>query len=146
MLNQEINKKKRNRGISLLLVVLVMSTLFSIGVGIANTVFGYLKLSGEAADSYISFFAADESIERVLYLDRIKYAATGICVAMGNNFGNDCYTNSGDVSGAGGNVPTGCFNLAVDQTPVNTNILASGQYRCGANASRVVKRAFEVLY
>ena len=124
----------KNKGITLLLVIILLSAIMSIGLGIFNVVIGELKISGEISDSFIAFYAADEGIERVLYLDRV---ARAICAAPGEN----CFTDI-DVPVAS----QGCYTARVSKIQNTTNIVVAGQYRCGPNPARVVKRGFEVTY
>lgn len=122
------------RGVTLLLVVVLVSTMLSISVGIFNIVIGQLKLSGEVADSFVAFLAADQGIERTLYRDRIN---GDLCLIGGAN----CY-REGPTDVASG----GCYTLRVSKTGGATEIVTAGQYRCGANPNRVVKRGFQVTY
>lgn len=120
-------------GITLLLVIILLSAIMSIGLGIFNIVVGELKISGEISDSFIAFYAADQGIERILYLDRI---ARSMCAAPGPS----CFTEARDVESGG------CYTTRVSKVASTTDIVVAGQYRCGPNASRVVKRGFELTY
>ena len=115
-------------GITILLVVVILSALFSISIGIFNVVFGELRISGEIADSFVAFYAADQGIERTLYLDR---NGSGL---------PDGYAEAKDLSSGG------CYSLQLGKIGSATQIIAAGQYRCGTNPSRVVKRGFMVTY
>lgn len=120
----------------MLLVVVILSALFSISIGIFNVVFGELRISGEIADSFVAFYAADQGIERTLYLDREQSAICTITT------GENCYVVSPPINTASG----GCYGLRVNKISNTTQIIASGQYRCGSNPARVVKRGFMVTY
>lgn len=123
-----------NRGITLLLVVVLLSALFSISIGIFNVVLGQIKISGEVADSFVAFYAADQGIEKMLFRDRI---IAEICPTPGTNcFGPQTF----DVESGG------CYAIRVSKTGGATEIITSGQYRCGTNPLRVVKRGFQVNY
>ncbi|MBI2640457.1 MAG: hypothetical protein HYW91_01065 [Candidatus Sungbacteria bacterium] len=122
------------RGITLLLVVVILSVLFSISIGIFNVVLGQIKISGEIADSFVAFYAADQGIEKMLFRDRI----TGeICPTPGIN----CFPAQTFDTESGA-----CYTIRVSKTGGNTEIITSGQYRCGTNPLRVVKRGFQVNY
>ena len=116
-------------GIALLLVVIILSAIFSISIGIFNVVFSELRISGEIADSFVAFYAADRGIERTLYLDRGGGLADG-------------YVEEKDIAAGAG----GCYKIRLTKAGGNTQIIASGQYRCGSAPSRVVKRGFMVTY
>ena len=118
----------REQGIALLLVVVLLSAMLSISFGIFAIIFGQILISGEIADSFIALLAADEGIERTLYLDRIQGPLAGE------------YTENATVASGG------CYTVLVTKAGVNTTITISGQYRCGDNPARVVKRGFEVRY
>jgi hypothetical protein len=126
--------KNETEGISLLLVVVLLSALLSISIGIFNLVFGQIKISGELADSFIAFYAGDQAIERILYRDRIQEE---LC-PLG---GIACHIEGPTDIASGG-----CFAAIVSKESGITEIITSGQYRCGANASRIVKRGFQVSY
>lgn len=127
-------KLKNKNGSSLLLVVVLLSALMSISLGIFNVVFGQIKLSGEVADSFVAFFAADQGIEKVLYRDRVL---ENVCLTPGQN----CF-----VEGPTDVISAACYSLKVSKTGGNTQIVGVGQYRCGSNPSRAVKRGFQVNY
>ena len=128
------------RGITLLLVILVLTALLSISLGIFNVVFTELRISGEISDSFAALYAADEAIEWGLYLDRIQ--TPPLCnLAPGLN----CY-DSGWVSVLSG----ACYRLRADKTltapsTYDVTLKATGEFRCGAGAS-AVKRALLTNY
>ncbi len=128
------HKTQTNRGTSLLLVVVLLSAMLSISLGIFNVVFGQLRLSGEVADSFVAFFSADQGIEKTLYRDRVL---ENICATKGTN----CFAEGPTNTSSGG-----CYSIRVNKTGGNTEIITVGQYRCGAEPSRVVKRGFQVNY
>ena len=123
------------KGITLLLVVVLLSAILSIGVGIFNVVLGELRISGEVADSFRALYAADQGIERTLYLDRQVQAFCTL--AQGPN----CFVARG--------VPVqseGCYTVRISKQGGITEIIIAGQYRCGESPARVVKRGFQVTY
>lgn len=127
------NWKSRQQGIALLLVVVLLSAILSIGIGIFNVVFGELQISGEASDSFLAAYAADQGLEKMLYRDRILGE---ICPTPGS----DCFpAQTFDIQSGG------CYTIRVSKNG-GTDIVVYGQYRCGAAPSRVVKRGFQVTY
>ena len=125
----------RQEGITLLLVVVLLSAILSIGVGIFNVVYGELRISGETADSFRALYAADEGIERTLYRDRQSRA---LCVIVQ---GVECFVAA--------NVPVlsgGRYSVRVSKVGGSTAVTVAGQSREGVDAARVVKRGFQVTY
>ena len=131
---KKLLKRGGEDGISLLLVVVLLSAMLSISIGIFNVVLGQIKLSGETADSFVAFYAADHGIEKILYQDRISGS---ICPLPGTN----CYVEESVKVASGG-----CYSIRVSKNGSATEIMTAGQYRCGDNPSRVVKRGFLVSY
>lgn len=134
-------KRKREKGITMLLVVAILSSLLSISVGIFDVIFGQIQLSGEISDSFSAFYAADEGIEKTLYLDRITNINNPLGICAGTGGGAGCYTALAVNAQSGG-----CYDIAVDKVGASTNLKVLGQYRCGANPVRVVKRGFNLTY
>src|SRR3989344_5515433 len=137
-------------GITLLLVVVIVSALLSISVGIFNVAYGQLRISGELADSFFASYAADQGMERLLYRDR--RTQDDICdPGEVIHFGDPCMPEETVTIPAGGGA-TACYTFKVSQKEedgfpgLDTVIQVSGQYRCGANADRVVRRGFQVIY
>ncbi|MBI2056015.1 MAG: hypothetical protein HYT37_01435 [Candidatus Sungbacteria bacterium] len=133
---------QKKKGITLLLVIVILSALLSISIGIFNVVYGEILISGEIADSYTAFYASDRAIDKFLYLDRMTPQK------LGNNATEDTTGNPSS---------TGCFVVEMYKTPAsifancnNTTAIACirsvGQPRCGANTARNVKRGFMVTY
>lgn len=122
-------------GITLLLVIVLLSAILSISMGIFNVVIGELRISGEASDSFRALYAADQGIERTLYQDRQQEA---LCTVVQ---GEDCFVAEGVV------VPSdACYTVRFSKGASATTIVIAGQYRCGSNPSRVVKRGFRTTY
>ena len=123
----------RRAGITLLLVVLVLSGLLSISLGIVDVVLGEFRISGEITDSFIALYAADQGIEQILYSDRVQ---NSICPG-----GGSCSYGPVTVSLANGS----CYTLRLNRSGSNTAVVATGEYRC-ASPALAVKRAFEATY
>ena len=129
-------KDESSSGITLLLVIVILSALLSIGIGIFNVVIGQIKISGDLNDSFIAFYAADQALERVLFIDRNLSG----CGVTSNPPCTTDPNNPTDIASGG------CYTVRTAKTSTDTTITAFGQYRCGANPSRVVKRGFLLTY
>lgn len=136
--NEELRNSAK-KGITLLLVVVILSALLSISIGIFNVVFGELLISGEIADSFVAYYAADEGAEKNLYLDRIAGGLTDGTSLSRNLSSGGCYTTMFHK-----NPPTPTTRCSLD--PDDLEIETSGQYPCGATPSRVVRRGWCVFY
>ena len=123
------------RGIILLLVVVLVSAILSVSLGIFDVMIGEFRISGDAADSFRALYAADEGFERILYLDRRPAGpiCDGICIV-------EIPTRD---------VPSGaCYEVKLEKRLLvpQMSVIVIGQYQCGANALRIVRRAFEAAY
>lgn len=122
----------KKRGVALLLVIVILSAMLSVSIGIFNVVLGELLISGEIADSFIAFYAADTGIERMLYRDRVQNAVPGgVAQTNVDLFYPEYYV---------------CYAIRLDKSGGESQIFAFGQYRCGSEAERVVRRGFLVKY
>lgn len=122
----------REPGITLLLVILILSALLSISLGIIDVVLGEFRISGEITDSFVALYAADQGMEKMLYDDRIS---DSICPSGNCVYGPVTTTLS---NGA-------CHILRLNRSGSNTTVTATGEYKCGSSALSV-KRAFESTY
>lgn len=137
--------KKDNKGIALLLTVILASAILTIGVGVFNILYGQLIIVGKAEYSFQALYASDIGTEQTFYRDRQQGACTtGGCDmplgAYSYPYGPDnnlCYHVDVDITpGCGGGVTTRCITVV-------------GQYTCipdVATATRFVRRAFELVY
>lgn len=126
----------------MLLVIAILSSIMAISIGIFNIIYGQIRISGEIADSFLAFYAADQGIERMLYLDRITNIGNqyGICPASGVI----CYQEIGTAAVSGG-----CYDISVSKTAapnITTELKVLGQYQCGATPYRIIKRGFNLTY
>jgi hypothetical protein len=60
-----INNKKR--GVSLYLIVIIMSVLLAVVFGLSTVIIGGAKIVADVSYGVIAFYAADTGIERALY-------------------------------------------------------------------------------
>lgn len=122
----------KNRGVALLLVIVILSAILSVSIGIFNVVLGELLISGEISDSFIAFYAADTGIERMLYRDRNQNAVPGGVAKTDIDLFYPEYH--------------ACYSIRLEKSGGENNIFSFGQYRCGPNDQRIVKRGFLVTY
>ncbi len=118
------------QGMTLLLVIIIVSALLSIGLELFQIIQDEILLSGQITDSFIGFYAADEGIERTLYMDRnAGPLADGFTMSAIPTSSQACYT-------------------ARVSKGVGTRVKVNGQYRCGGVSAlgRIVIRGFEVDY
>lgn len=154
-------RKKQQRGITLLLVILVMSGLMTVSIGIFNVSFNELRISGELTSSFRAFYAADRLFEYALKEDRDR---SSLCAADSPDAETPCYTIcTSDMPGCPLAGPTveiisrfvgpdestsvGCAKVTLIRPAGGlTAVRAVGQFDCTENSLRVVRRAFEVSY
>ena len=131
-----IFSRERQRGVTMLLVAVIVSALLSISVGIFNVIYGQIRISGDINDSFLSFYAADQGMEKTFYRDRVLQE---ICAVPGCN----CFTdlNVAVTSGA-------CYTAVVSRNcgGGSTDVVSTGQYQCTASPNRVIKRGFQASY
>ena len=141
--SQNVNSKKK--GITLLLVVVLLSAMLSISLGIFALIYGQISLSAEIRNSSRAFLAADEGAEKVLYLARVL----NICETDPPPI--ECTPTSHITADAGGS----CYSATLSKkdlnppfngTPDTMVITIIGEYQCQAGNTRAVKRAFELSY
>lgn len=143
--------KEMSEGMTLLLVILVLSALMTISLGIFNVIFIELRISGELTNSFQALYAADELMELAFYKDRNQNSA---CAAPSPDGNTACYIacTAGFLNcrGATQSFPQlaskACARVSVIKFNGLTTVRAIGQYDCGTDSFRVVRRAFEVSY
>lgn len=99
-----------NRGVSLIIVFLVMTVMISIVLSIGTILFNEIKIIGTIGNSTSAFYSADTGIEKTSYLDRKKIpngSTRGFC-----DICNSCNQNGIDPS-------TFCSNCTL--TPIVNN-------------------------
>lgn len=138
-----LSRLHRQRGITLLLVMVLLSAILSISVGIFNVVVGEFRISGEVSDSFQAFYAADQGAERAYYQD---FQQSALCTSAQQSAlcteaqSQECYC-SPQVSVASG----ACYVVQVSQVNNRTTVEVQGQYKC-ANAVRSVSRRVRGSY
>lgn len=95
----EVLKKNKSgggqKGISILLAVLVLSVVLSIGLGISLISLQQTKMTREIGYSVIAFFAADSGIENVLFM-ATPVSIPETLLPNGAKYKVDVYTPDGD--------------------------------------------------
>lgn len=140
------------RGVTLLLVVLVLSIILSISIGIFGVVYSETKISGEIGNSFNAFYLSDEAMERILYEDRVVDWTSGLEPAPGCPGTNNCSWDSDyvDVSTADPDKwPSGprggCLRIIYDRAGNgDVSAITVGEYPCNNPLS--VTRAGESTY
>lgn len=101
-----LNKQK---GVSLLLGLLIITAISAIAFGLSRLALGQLKLSRDISKSVIAFFAADSGVERALYEERIEGEARNV---------TGCIDVQGEI----------CYNIQVSGSSPNKTISSNGSY------------------
>lgn len=70
--------KNREKGVSILLAVLILSILLAIALGIGHFITEQTKMMREIGYSVKAFYAADSGIEEALYLNDIPPAGSSV--------------------------------------------------------------------
>ena len=65
-------KINNQKGVSLLLTILIMAALLAIAIGVTRLSLGEIKLIRDIPNSLIAYYAADSGIERALYEERVS--------------------------------------------------------------------------
>jgi hypothetical protein len=69
-------KKHNQKGVSLLLTLLIMSAILTIAIGISTINIGEITITRESPHSLVAFYAGETGVERALYEDRVNSMAT----------------------------------------------------------------------
>ena len=133
--NFKLKIENSREGITLLLVIVILSALLSISLGIFSVVFNEIQISGAVNDSFVALYAADQGIERTLWRDRV---GTPLC---NPTLGQCVASETSAILTAGG-----CYVMNAVKNSGDTTITVVGQYRCGTSSARVVKRGFQLTY
>jgi hypothetical protein len=119
----------RRRGVTIVVVIVVLAAILSIGVSVSNIVIGELRLARQIEYSFRALFAADQGLERALYRDRIlgdSSSETGIII---------------DYIGS-----QACFDAIITKTS-GTSITTRGFFRCDiTDPSQQVQRTWQASY
>lgn len=151
----------KNRGFTLFMAVIVMSTLLLVAVGIVTLAVRQLLTSSSARESQYAFYAADSGIECALYWDIQNPSGVS---AFSTSTGTSITCNNSaslPVGGGGNSLATSTFSFLLTPEPycttvtVNkryvsnllvTTIEAKGYNTCDTSNPRRVERAVRVRY
>ncbi len=123
----------RNRGVALLILIVVLAAVLSIAVSMTQVTLAELRIAREVEYSVRANFAGDQGLERTFYRDRVL---------------NECSTPSNCEGTVNVNYPDGtqaCYEISVTKIP-NTSIRSRGFYRCDGTGHLKVQRTWEATY
>jgi len=111
------------KGVSIYLIVIIISTLLAVSLNLANLIIGGTKIIVHSADSVKAFYAADSGVEAALYQAFVGHSCS--TPVSGNVSGDSKYTYSVDISYTG---------ASCEET--GTSMISIGTYKPdGTNAS-----------
>ena len=102
-------KLDNQKGISLLLSLLIITVISAIAFAVSRLSIGQIKLSRDISKSIIAYFAADSGIERALYDERQEGGARDF---------NSCIDIQGKI----------CYAVEVKGNSPNRTISSNGSY------------------
>lgn len=80
-------KINNQKGVSLLLTLLITAAILVIAFGVSRISIGEIKLTRDISKSVIAYYGADSGIERALYEERVGGGVSGVpdcSVLLGN--------------------------------------------------------------
>jgi len=107
-------KKHNQKGVSLLLTLLIMAAIIAIAIGVSRLSTQEIKISRESSTSMIAYYAADSGVEWAMYEDR----ANGMASQSYSNY-NFCLDTDTGI----------CYNVGASGTSPNRIITANGSYQ-----------------
>jgi len=129
---------KKQKGISILFVILITSVIFTIALGINSISVQQTKIMGEIGFSVASFYAADSGAERQLY-DIYKYSSSTHKSSFTEIFPNNA---SFEVSATCPINATSCY----PGFSSSSNCLAKNYCIDSLGKYQEIKRAIEIKY
>lgn len=127
-----IPNRKSKKGITLLLVILITTSLMSIAIAVFNFVITELRISGELSDSFYAIQSADQGLEKMLYLDRVIGTRSESSVISDSISNGACYT-------------TTITKSTIASTTITT-IQSIGKYQCTEGSLRQSTRSLQTTY
>ena len=121
-----INNKKR--GVSLYLVIIIMSVLLAVIFGLSTVIIGGAKIVADVSYGVIAFYAADTGIEKALYNIQTIEDGTN-CDNFSGSLGEDDYS----------------YTVTINP-PLNGTCLDSGTTIYSLGEYNGIKRRIEVSY
>ncbi len=107
-------EKNRQKGVSLLITLLVMSALLSIAIGLSGLSIGEIQLARESPSSLVAFYAAESGVEWAMYQDR----ANGMASQSYSDY-NFCLNPSVGI----------CYSVTASGTSPTRSIQSKGSFR-----------------
>jgi len=155
---------KSNRGITLLIAIIIAASLLVISMGLVNIAVKQAFLSSSAKESQYAFYAADTGIECALYWD-VRNENAGRS-AFATSTTQTIYCNQDNTNPINPNTPTGvvggmsapAFTITFKPNPYcavvtvtknndgTTKIESRGYNTCDPSSSSRVERAVKVTY
>jgi hypothetical protein len=120
------------KGVSIYLIVIIVSTLLAVSLNVASLIIGGAKIISNADDSVKAFYSADTGIEAALY--QALVGASCSTPVSGTVGGNNKYYYSVVISYTGG----GC-------NETGTTMISNGEYRPEGTSS-VTKRKISISF
>lgn len=116
-----MNPKKfiSQKGVSLLLTILVMAALLSIAIGLARLTLGEIKLVRDIPVSLVAYYAAETGVEEALFQEWQT--------PEGAHSSSDCLANNS------------CYVVSVERTGSSVKVTSVGSYQ---NTKRSIEVSF----
>jgi len=114
-------KKNNQKGVSLLITLLIMAAILAIALGISKLSLGEIKISRDAPKSLIAYYAGESGVEWALYEDRV------------NGRASEDYSSSNCIE------TDICYSLNASGTSPGRTIVSNGSYKN-------ITRAIELTY
>lgn len=105
-------KNNKQKGVSILLSLLVMTAILSIAFGVSKLVIGEIKIGRNISRSVVAYYAADSAVERAIFEKRINNNELNIVDDCSINWDNGS-SYGVKVQVSGGNIiveASGCYN------------------------------------
>ncbi|MEK7560804.1 MAG: hypothetical protein AAB539_02495 [Patescibacteria group bacterium] len=134
MQNAALNRQSaiQQRGLTLILAVVILAAILAIGISMAAVVVGELTLARDIGKSFHALFAADQALERTFYNDRVL------------NIFPAWTTVEPTISILLPDGSQSCYNAIVIKNGA-TDIIGRGFYDCRAGAQKV-QRTLQATY
>lgn len=132
----------RKQGITMLLVIVVLTALLSISISIFNVMYSQMIISAEMGYSFVALYAADQGTEKLIRMDR---DGTPLCTPATCPPASPL-TCVSPAAGCPVLTSGACYDYSVSKDASYTVIEVFGKYPCFANPRRIDKRGLRVTY
>lgn len=113
------NYFKEEKGVSLLLVILIVGIILAIALGISHFITRQIQMLRETGNAVKAFYIADSGIERFLFNETLP---AGNVPLLGGSYQLSCECKPG------GNCPAGCPAASPSCKAPNFCLKATGNY------------------